>query len=349
MRKTIELKIPAPCHEDWRNMTPNEQGRFCASCQKSVVDFSDMSDEELLLYFKNRTTQTCGRFRNDQLNKEMLFEQPKKINWFKYFLQLCIPTLLVACDEKSHGKVKLSSLSRREALSKNYRNTAFQMNQSTEMYMSEETATFGFVVPITQDPIMQVRVPIYNDSSLADDVMGTPVVSVDTVVTIVDTAIVLLEVPQEEIVPDTSKPLESLDKPGDSMNLVNQECNTTLGEIVTTAYVRPNVLGRIKKLVVDSIKTLSKKPSIEFRTYPNPLPHGSNLNIELSVPAKGQYTVSILDINGTRLQSESFKLENSPMRKQIRINEFLVSGQYIVQLMSPDGKMLGSQKLVVVK
>jgi len=39
----LQLSIPEPCHENWHQMTPTEQGRFCNACSKEVVDFSMMN------------------------------------------------------------------------------------------------------------------------------------------------------------------------------------------------------------------------------------------------------------------------------------------------------------------
>ena len=68
MRKQIQLNIPNPCHENWDQMTPVDKGRFCGSCQKQVVDFTTMSDEQLILFFKKQILSSskdgsvCGRF-----------------------------------------------------------------------------------------------------------------------------------------------------------------------------------------------------------------------------------------------------------------------------------------------
>ena len=35
----FKLNIAEPCREDWQNMTPNNLGRHCQNCQKTVVDF----------------------------------------------------------------------------------------------------------------------------------------------------------------------------------------------------------------------------------------------------------------------------------------------------------------------
>lgn len=67
--KKMYLSIPQPCHEDWDKMTPNQQGRFCNNCQKTVIDFTNKSDGEILNYFKNHQGKVCGQFREEQLNK----------------------------------------------------------------------------------------------------------------------------------------------------------------------------------------------------------------------------------------------------------------------------------------
>lgn len=72
MPSKISLTIAEPCHEKWNSMTPVEQGRFCDSCQKQVMDFTAMSDAQLAAFFKKPSTgPVCGRFMADQLNKEI--------------------------------------------------------------------------------------------------------------------------------------------------------------------------------------------------------------------------------------------------------------------------------------
>jgi predicted house-cleaning NTP pyrophosphatase (Maf/HAM1 superfamily) len=62
--KKMRISIENPCHEDWQAMTPETQGRFCGACEKTVVDFTTMSDAEILQYFsKPDVGKTCGRFQ----------------------------------------------------------------------------------------------------------------------------------------------------------------------------------------------------------------------------------------------------------------------------------------------
>ena len=64
----MKLSIPEPCHENWNEMSPAEKGRFCGSCQKEVVDFTQMTKEEITEFFIKKTSElTCGRFENKQI------------------------------------------------------------------------------------------------------------------------------------------------------------------------------------------------------------------------------------------------------------------------------------------
>jgi hypothetical protein len=101
MRKKLQLQIPIPCHENWENMTRADKGRFYASCQKQVIDFSNMSDREIALFFKkpilslSKDGSVCGRFMEDQLNKEIEIPR-KRIPWVKYFFQFTLPAFLIS-------------------------------------------------------------------------------------------------------------------------------------------------------------------------------------------------------------------------------------------------------------
>lgn len=59
--------------------------RHCDSCVKDVVDFTQMSDDELLLYFKNSKDKICGRFLPQQLNRAYtpIPETTHKSPWWK--------------------------------------------------------------------------------------------------------------------------------------------------------------------------------------------------------------------------------------------------------------------------
>ncbi len=67
MNKTsIQISISNPCQESWDKMDKTERGAFCHSCHKEVVDFSAMTDREVIEHL-TRAKSGCGRFRVDQV------------------------------------------------------------------------------------------------------------------------------------------------------------------------------------------------------------------------------------------------------------------------------------------
>ncbi len=101
MAKQLQISIPTPCHENWDAMSPVEKGRFCGSCQKQVVDFSNMSDRQVAEFFKKPSTgSVCGRFMTDQLDREIEIPR-KRIPWLKYFFQFALPAFLLSLRSSS--------------------------------------------------------------------------------------------------------------------------------------------------------------------------------------------------------------------------------------------------------
>lgn len=85
----MEISIKKPCHENWDEMTPNEQGAFCGKCVKTVVDFSTKSLEEIKQFFVGKQDEkVCGRFEKTQLTSlsfDAFFNEFKGFNFTKRF------------------------------------------------------------------------------------------------------------------------------------------------------------------------------------------------------------------------------------------------------------------------
>jgi hypothetical protein len=62
----VEIKVVAPCGEKWNTFEKRGLNGYCNSCEKIVVDFTKMSDNEIKTYFKKSTNNVCGRMRTNQ-------------------------------------------------------------------------------------------------------------------------------------------------------------------------------------------------------------------------------------------------------------------------------------------
>ncbi|MEC7784315.1 MAG: carboxypeptidase-like regulatory domain-containing protein [Bacteroidota bacterium] len=95
----FKLRIPEPCHEDWSQMTLSEQGRFCSSCEKEVIDFTQLTRKQIVDKVQSGG-QLCGRYRKDQLDTTYFIPEEKSpfkhlgiVAAFTSLLALCEPVL----------------------------------------------------------------------------------------------------------------------------------------------------------------------------------------------------------------------------------------------------------------
>jgi len=72
MKDNIEnVNLSFSCQENWDSFTPNEKGRVCDKCSKTVIDFRNSTSTE----FKKTINATpagslCGRFRLSQMTTQ---------------------------------------------------------------------------------------------------------------------------------------------------------------------------------------------------------------------------------------------------------------------------------------
>ena len=62
------ISLPRPCSQDWAILTPTAAGRHCAACATEVVDFTRLSNAEILAYLARRGGQpVCASIYSSQL------------------------------------------------------------------------------------------------------------------------------------------------------------------------------------------------------------------------------------------------------------------------------------------
>lgn len=118
MNSQIKISIPEPCHEEWNKMIPNEKGRFCESCSKTVVDFTTMLPDDIKYYFlENRGKSICGRMKQSQLDSiviqipsRVLYSQTNYQHYFLLSLFVVMGTTLFSCADKNGNKQKIDKI-----------------------------------------------------------------------------------------------------------------------------------------------------------------------------------------------------------------------------------------------
>jgi len=83
MPSKFKIQISNPCQEQWELMLPHANGKFCGSCQKSVVDFTDFSDRDLQEWFIKNQGNSCGRLKPEQLDRLISAKDNYTLSRFK--------------------------------------------------------------------------------------------------------------------------------------------------------------------------------------------------------------------------------------------------------------------------
>lgn len=118
MKEYYSFKIPEPCHEDWNQMTPSAKGRFCSSCEKTVVDFTNMTSSKIGNYLKENIHKgVCGHTYKSQLDRVVLHIPASTLHdlrfsnrFFALALLIVMGTTLFSCANDNGNRQKIDAV-----------------------------------------------------------------------------------------------------------------------------------------------------------------------------------------------------------------------------------------------
>ena len=118
METNFKIEIPTPCFEPWNKMTTTVSGKFCESCAKNVIDFTNKSASEIQQYLmEHRGERVCGRFQSKQLNRitiqipqQLLSNQVHFHKIFLLALLIAMGTTLLSCADHEGKKQKIDKV-----------------------------------------------------------------------------------------------------------------------------------------------------------------------------------------------------------------------------------------------
>ncbi|HMG68752.1 MAG TPA: T9SS type A sorting domain-containing protein [Chitinophagaceae bacterium] len=315
MSKKMQLHIPTPCHENWENMALVEKGRFCSSCQKKVVDFSSMSDREVAMYFKKPSTgSVCGRFMEDQLNRDVEIER-KRIPWVKYFFQFAIPAFLASCDTRAQGKV----------------------NVVTE----SKIADVKVVEKILQGEIVSLDIKPLQIEDTPDSMIAPLKIKK---ITRKESSIILpgVGLPVEKNV--KSSPLRMTIPESHVINqdqvLVAGALTVRVGRVLNChTSRRSNPFSFIKKLFKDTALN-------SISIYPNPIQSNSTLHIGWNQKEYGEFILQLYNQSGQLVFAKEINVDEKAQVISVGIPS-AKPGNYFVKIISKGSRKSYTEKLII--
>ena len=97
MKRDYLLSIENPCEKIlWESMAGSENGKFCNLCSKNVIDFSILTDAEIIKIIENPSRDICAKMSVSQTNRLLNNQYERK----KFHLSKTITTLLLIGSAK---------------------------------------------------------------------------------------------------------------------------------------------------------------------------------------------------------------------------------------------------------
>lgn len=329
MKNTIQLHIPKPCHENWDTMTPVAQGKFCASCSKDVVDFSLLTDAEVLNFFKKSTGNTCGRFHTDQLQRPLQETKIEKKKGWQWFLAT-ITSLVMISKTNAQKKNTPAQLGKVAAV---VETPKLPVKKVDTARLTGEVVAVGDTV-VTKKPAIKKKIPTTGQGTVK---IITP-----------KNATLRMEIAKDtSAIPSIPAVIEkSLKNTKQSEPAL--QCFTAIAggiSIVTTPKKTIQTLitpapGMVRKLL-DTLKITGNA----FKIYPNPIPRNSSAHV--TIKESGDYQFELFDNNSRVLHVQQNTTSTKNQSIGIQLPEGLSAGMYYLRMVGTKTKKSYIDKIIV--
>ena len=107
-KRAYRVYVDKPCEESWDSMISNKNGKFCLQCSKNIVDFTYLSDQEIIRRITGSSGNLCGRFSSEQLNRPLVDNESALS--FSRFYKILVSLLLLVTTESTLAQSKKNKL-----------------------------------------------------------------------------------------------------------------------------------------------------------------------------------------------------------------------------------------------
>lgn len=133
-------------------MTPNERGRHCDNCNKTVIDFSLYSDKELFEFFKNIPNGVCGHIPSYQLNRVIAVQDKSRYSFLRKFAWVTAIATWLGLADKADAQTTTKQTTEKVASKKARKQTTAQADSI------KNSITLSFYDASSKKPIPEVNI-----------------------------------------------------------------------------------------------------------------------------------------------------------------------------------------------
>ena len=299
-------------------MQPTEKGRHCQSCCKTVVDFTGMSDAEIIRHLSQAGPHVCGRLMPDQLNRTLM-PAPVQKNGRSGWAWVLASLLMLARGSDNGRPASTGKIEVREP----------QAEADSTFKTTGKIAIRGYEQPLIREE---------EDTSTARRHPVARIVPDTSVTEMGDVSMVRVD---------------SVSSPNDTMSTVSpgatrsEEFTGFNGGIVVDAQIDSaiddstiNILAdTVKGIVSDTLAALGWRPAPDLNIYPNPVSRGGAIQLAWKTQP-GQYQLSLMDMRGQLIAERILDVGGSGQVDSWEIPASLAAGIYVLRVVrqgSPGG------------
>lgn len=125
----MKVTLINECTTDSSNLQCNGAGYYCQACQKQVVDYSGMTDQQILDSV-TRYGLGCGAFREDQLDRELI-PRRKRFTWKMAYASIVALILMRSPEVLAQEQPKTEQTSRPHSSTATLNNTLDDIEADT--------------------------------------------------------------------------------------------------------------------------------------------------------------------------------------------------------------------------
>lgn len=333
-------------------MADVQKGKFCGSCQKQVVDFTNMSDRQLAEFFKKPSTgSVCGRFMTDQLEREL--DIPKKrIPWLKYFFTIAIPAFFAS---KAAGQQTHKIMGK----------PAFRQPRDTIRIVTvPEVRKLGEVAPeiitirgnVTAAPANMISGTITNEKGEVVEGVSITVAGTKIAATSDMNGAFKITAKKGDVLSVSAIGYQAKDViVNEKSSIAIQLTPIILEEVVVVGYVTKTrcdvIMGAISTVRAEDIrkvddKEVMKQPDAVLKIYPNPVQRNTTFTVRLKKMSDQVSDIRIITASGVSVLSQKMASKGKQATISLQAGDW-AAGLYFIQLLYADGQVAQSERLVI--
>lgn len=329
MPKYLHIHVPKHCEQQWEQMQPSAGGNFCSSCEKTVIDFTGFSDQQLMEYFKDRASGVCGRFNTNQLEQALPIPV-KKIPWLTYFFRIAIPAMLVSYKAQAQKLIRSNS-----------EQVVLPGKKALESSLRTYITVNGNIIGDADQPVPGASIMIAGTSKgVAADSNGRFSISLAETERLLEISSVGYEnklFTVTDINPNIQLTVPLADNVVIASSFVSRTCRITMGGAIASTSIRT-----IKN---DSIanKIITDNP---VSVFPNPVKRGGVITVRWKTPFINKQQLILYNASGSKLMEKTIEAKQSSLQEQVQLNNY-AAGYYIISVTDRKTKQQQSATFII--